>query len=1059
MDFSAWSIKFNAPIFARQRCPPFNVLTLDEVWSECNAASQLASQPCGLPIKFTCGGYSASDAWNLNAVSSGKAASNPLLIYGAPVDAPFVHALTVLPQVPVYDIANIKQMTRHNDTINLFALRDLVSGEVHTVSNPSAVFNSTQLESCGNGVVSIGGDCPDCLYDFVSSENSNIPINVVSTFSTPISRPCLVNDVASYESALALTLDKINNASTKAEFIKSVNTLNLVKNYDAFVGCNAIIDTLTTTSSAALTVFGGRNCEADPSSAQWQLDPCCNYQLQFFQCCAEQTLSVQINVLSGIQYTIINATVPQDSASTWQMPVPLIDPATNLTVMYPSDTGYVASPARQAVLDSVVSILDQHIQTEGVIQDTSDGCEAKLKSTIPPNYLATALGFVSKCQDIIYNTKTTTGKGKCAADSDCYTTCNRNSHQCTPPTTGDNGNLDDAFARCTVDKVRPEVLLYIRDLLNVPSLPTDTGPLGLGFNTRMALALTEAVTSYDCDGPTDYSDGACLIDIPDSECENPSFGLDPSGVSGNGLTLSQAVRWTSSDATQTAMVWTFPEFHDGYNVQYYFIIVRTDIHDEQSCLQLLPGSQYIEWVNVSMNGGQGYDFLGNLIPPVYTQSVCRIIMPQLPDLNAPIQAPPPLSINMTCDDYSTPDPVTGLCADGTMPGTAPTMPSYQPTCYDGSEPNNVTGLCADGEPVYWFPTNCPDGTLPNSNGICDSANQSASSPIMSTGSGSIAGSESGTSSEGELRVNSGIGEGSGSGSSSDKEAGTEDASRSVDTGDFSSASSRSNSSFQRSFKVPVERRHVGTRRGFTCSSGRRASDPCSSITDPMAQYTCLLQTHFLFLCNGLPDMELFFDPQTSICATITSAFPALGVVNHNLPGVGRCKVQNFGVTPNGLLPFGYMTDDSSGNPQIDWRSPLNYYLDSTQSPVSISTSGASIAETRCQQTAVALNALGVQANLKSSLFYRYKTVTVIGYDPVIDSFSEQTFAGNKTMCELEKKCNSDTVAAIAAGTALDVIQCTAANSTKSVSFIQSFCFLNLFSDLYFISERVLWSPP
>ena len=86
-------------------------------------------------------------------------------------------------------------------------------------------------------------------------------------------------------------------------------------------------------------------------------------------------------------------------------------------------------------------------------------------------------------------------------------------------------------------------------------------------------------------------------------------------------------------------------------------------------------------------------------------------------------------------------------------------------------------------------------------------------------------------------------------------------------------------------------------------------------------------------------------------------------------------------------------------------------------------------------------------------------MTVIGYDPVIDSFSEQTFAGNKTMCELEKKCNSDTVAAIAAGTALDVIQCTAANSTKSVSFIQSFCFLNLFSDLYFISERVLWSPP
>ena len=248
------------------------------------------------------------------------------------------------------------------------------------------------------------------------------------------------------------------------------------------------------------------------------------------------------------------------------------------------------------------------------------------------------------------------------------------------------------------------------------------------------------------------------------------------------------------------------------------------------------------------------------------------------------------------------------------------------------------------------------------------------------------------------------------------------------------------------------------RRKFSCVSGRRqAADPCDSIADPMAKYTCLLQNHFAFLCNGVPDIEHLFDPQTSPCTTLTNVYPALGVVNHGLAGVGRCKVKDFGITPNGLLPFGYMTDDSMGISYINWRSPLSQYLDSTQSAVNISSSGASIADTRCQQTALALKAMGLRAT--SAKFYRYKSLTVVSYDPNTDSFSEKTFPGNKTMCELESKCNSDTVGAIAGNTALNSLQCVGNQTTKPVRTLFHFHWMSgCHENDLFVSGEFLWNP-
>jgi len=182
----------------------------------------------------------------------------------------------------------------------------------------------------------------------------------------------------------------------------------------------------------------------------------------------------------------------------------------------------------------------------------------------------------------------------------------------------------------------------------------------------------------------------------------------------------------------------------------------------------------------------------------------------------------------------------------------------------------------------------------------------------------------------------------------------------------------------------------------------------------------------------VPDIEHTFDPATSVCTTLTNNFPALSVIDHKLAGVGRCKVTNFGITPNGLLPFGYMMDDPQGNYHIDWRSPLGQYLDSDQNPVNISSSGESIANTRCQQTAIALKAVGLRAT--AAKFYRYRSKTVSEYNADTDEFVDVTFDGNNTMCLLEKKCNSDSGAALLAGNALNESQCASSSPSKPLQF-------------------------
>ena len=109
---------------------------------------------------------------------------------------------------------------------------------------------------------------------------------------------------------------------------------------------------------------------------------------------------------------------------------------------------------------------------------------------------------------------------------------------------------------------------------------------------------------------------------------------------------------------------------------------------------------------------------------------------------------------------------------------------------------------------------------------------------------------------------------------------------------------------------------------------------------------------------------------------------------------------NFGFT-DGILPTGYM----SSTMMIDWHSQLSTYEDQNFITQGISASGASIAQTRCSQVADSVVAMGFAVSGRKWFQYGSQTETV--YDPSADEYIEVTSNGNKTLCEMEKKCNTD----------------------------------------------------
>jgi hypothetical protein len=860
VTYKQWKIQFDKQIMAKTKCGKLK--TLDEVYELCNPEDPFVVPRCNLPVTFQCGPEEIRSIVNLNAFGS---SSHLSLSPAPPAAMPLVKLLMDAPSLPTYNL--FKNMEARNDTLAFIAQTSTTwtfLGRTETVDYSGGI----NLESCSGGSFAIGEDCEACDYELVDAATSQ-PVMAVAADAHPL--PCQLDDVRAFRDALNTTIYKLQTANSDAEFAKGINTLNLVANMDGFVGCEAAIGSIITSAPVATEVTGVRGCFADYMSPDFMADPCCNTTLQFEQCCAARTVTMNVTELQGVNYTAINTTVPAGAGDQWTQ-----------------GKGYVPGPTRQFMLNAAVNALSEFVQAERANDDSQYGCEATLQRAVPTDFLAQTAGFLYECYSIVSGQMTKSGKpsSRCSLDTDCYTSCDQGNKQCAAPTAS---TALQAYVSCTIDRVSPDVLLYLRDTLRVPAQPEDT------FSERLAAGLSDRVTDQLCDGPDEYAVGACLLTTSPAACDRLSESFPDSDAALPELTVVSLVDSEGADSADSAPT---PDRSSDPYANYQYIFVRKDLTSRAACIDAS-----LQWVNVSF-GDQA---------PI---PVCRV-----------------------------------------------------PVWYA-----NTSGTSTEGRDEFDRPSSLRPGLRSRPRRVRSPAwvrEHSAGKP-RALFKHSVHARKAKT-----VRQSR---DGSGSESSDD----SSDDSNDNESSDYNSSA------------VPS----VGRFADFDCLQRRDAQiDPCSMYEDDESQWmACAHTNYYTKVCGGLPDPENMFDPfdPATLCTTISNQM-RYSVLSDALAGMGNCKVSNFGFS---WLSNGYM----SGS-MIDWHSPLSFYQDQNFEAQPISASGASVAQTRCSQVAESIAAMGVKVT--SAKWYQFTSRTESVYDAARDEYVDLTFPGNKTLCEMEKKCSSD----------------------------------------------------
>jgi hypothetical protein len=197
-----------------------------------------------------------------------------------------------------------------------------------------------------------------------------------------------------------------------------------------------------------IELSGNRGCyDREPASTEYMSDPCCNPRLQVSQCCPERTVTVNTTRLAFINYTRADESIPPGAYVT-------------------TEAGFTPSATRQLLADLAVRVLNQFAQAERIRADGEFGCDAALRRTALPNYLDDSIKFPTS---------------RCSSNADCHTACSAQTRRCSPPQPRrHSGRLRLMLPRVGLDRMTPEVLLLVRDLVRVPAAPAATCCAGNG---------------------------------------------------------------------------------------------------------------------------------------------------------------------------------------------------------------------------------------------------------------------------------------------------------------------------------------------------------------------------------------------------------------------------------------------------------------------------------------------------------------------------------------------------------------------------------------------------
>ena len=874
---------------ARSKCHPYETFTLNEIFRLCNPSNPYSQIPkCNIPISLTCGNTTINSVSNLGLLGDLVSTS---LILAPPTDAPFVSMISSIPYLPMYDIAATINAIARNDTLSFVVFEGMSQKSPGNAKYfPSALARELDLVSCSGGEVAIGRDCEDCEFEFIDLM-TNEPISELK-IAFPQSLPCSVSGVGTFNEFFATTLSKIQTAKSPAECEKAMNSLNLLTNLEAFIGCSKIIEGMMSLTEVPVEINGNRGCNINPANEQFWTDPCCNQRLLIDHCCPERTVTVNLSLIDSINYTIINRTIPPSPNKSWTV-------------------------ERQNLEDIAVVVLNEFAHAQLIGNDSQYGCEAALQAAIPPNFFENSTRFLLNCYNIIYGGMVKSGNAAaiCVSDDDCYTSCNVGTNKCFAPT---NENSLEAFVSCSLDLMSPDVLFLLRDQLRVTAEPANT------LSARLAAKMKDAVTEPGCFGPDEFSIGACVIDISVHDCRTLQ-ALFP--AKDRKIVPSLPVMTIRESNRENGRP---DENEDPY--PYQSILVRKDLKNATACAS---ANLNLSWVTVAFGGAGATD-------------VCRV----------------PLWVNT--QDGSSSSALSSGCSvfDGSCGD-----PSYHRRfVYDDDQRRNRA--LRRGNSAF----------LKSRKGSSSRMTRQLK-PEMESISRSVRAGESAVHGVNETLENDTI-------SNSWTKAWNATGSGNIRTSILATADNQSTSS------TILTTATLNDLPNPLCYS---TNDVCNSLTADQWR-VCSEMRYYLKVCGVLPDAEGLFDP-TSACAVLTNRL-MYAPMEETLPGMGSCKVTNFGFT-DGLLPVGFM----SSSLIIDWHSPLSIYEDRQYQTFKISAMESSIAETRCMQVKDAVAALGFAA--ESSTWYRYDTQTYSYFDASKDAYVDQIFPGNSSLCELEKKCNSD----------------------------------------------------
>ena len=217
----------------------------------------------------------------------------------------------------------------------------------------------------------------------------------------------------------------------------------------SWFSCFDILDVLFYWEEINKTIREDVQCRQPLGTDQWKLDPCCNENLKYNECCSATNRNVTINQISGINETAV--------ISMCDDPVEIF----HLLNSYKSNLGYLEKCTYQS-------------RNNGFYPEARD-------------YLKY---FVKYCVNGIlgdgYNRHT------CVTDDDCYTSCNKETMFCEIPF----DNPEIYIGECFLENMNKELLIYFKERLGIRQNCT---------KEEFSLALKNLITKNGCIGPTAFS--------------------------------------------------------------------------------------------------------------------------------------------------------------------------------------------------------------------------------------------------------------------------------------------------------------------------------------------------------------------------------------------------------------------------------------------------------------------------------------------------------------------------------------------------------------------------